>query len=86
MCVRNSLDLVEQIVSIVVTFSQNSGKGLMSVKYDASDGRFLTIYVLNSRYYTNDDYKKIWELYNTYESEYISEAEQLPVQFDVEAM
>ena len=86
MCVRNSLDLVEQIVSIVVTFSQNSGKGLMSVKYDASDGRFLTIHVLNSRYYTNDDYKKIWELYNTYESEYISEAEQLPVQFDVEAM
>jgi len=67
MCVRNSLDLVEQIVSIVVSFPNNSGRGILSAKYDASDTRYLTIHILNNRYYTEDDFKKIWELYKKYE-------------------
>lgn len=66
MCVRNSLDLVESIVAIVVTFTKK--RGLLSVKYDASDRRYLNIHVLNNRYYTADDFNKIWELYKKYES------------------
>ncbi len=68
MCVRNSLDIVETIVSIVVSFVKD--KGLLSVKYDASDKQFLNIHILNDRYYSEEDYKKIWELYKLYESEY----------------
>ena len=68
MCVRNSLDLVEQIVSIVVSFPVNSSRGILSVKYDASDARYLTIHILNGRYYAEEDYKIIWELYKKYES------------------
>lgn len=67
MCVRNSLDLVESIVAIVVTFVKD--KGLLSVKYDASDRQYLNIHILQERYYSEEDYKKIWELYRTYESE-----------------
>ena len=66
MCVRNSFDLVESIVAIVVTFTKK--RGLLSVKYDASDRRYLNIHVLNNRYYTADDFNKIWELYKKYES------------------
>ena len=40
----------------------------MSVKYDASDIRYLSIHVLNNRYYTEEDFNKIWELYKQYES------------------
>lgn len=69
MCVRNSLDLVERIVSIVVAFANSSSKGLLLVKYDASDRTFLNIHILNNRYYTEEDYKMIWELYKIYESE-----------------
>lgn len=69
MCVRNSLDLVEQIVSIVVSFPNYSGRGILSVKYDATDSRYLTIHILNDRYYMEDDYKRIWELYRSYESD-----------------
>ena len=68
MCVRNSLELVERIVSIVVSFAANGSKGIMSVKYDASDIRYLSIHVLNNRYYTEEDFNKIWELYKQYES------------------
>ena len=67
MCVRNSLDLVESIVAIVVTFVKE--KGLLSVKYDASDRQFLNIHILQNRYYSKEDYSRIWELYKKYESE-----------------
>lgn len=69
MCVRNSLDLVQKIVSIVVSFVNNSSKGLLSVKYDASDRNYLCIHILQNRYYTKDDYKMIKELYKQYESD-----------------
>ena len=69
MCVRNSLDLVESIVSIVVSFVPPNKKGLLSVKYDASSRTFLNIHILNNRYYTEDEFAKIWELYKEYESE-----------------
>ncbi len=69
MCVRNSLDLVESIVSIVVSFVPPNKKGLLSVKYDASARTYLNIHILNNRYYTEDEFAKIWELYKKYESE-----------------
>lgn len=69
MCVRNSLDLVESIVSIVVSFVPPNKKGLLSVKYDASFRTYLNIHILNNRYYTEDEFSKIWELYKRYETE-----------------
>lgn len=86
MCVRNSLDLVERIVSIVVTFVNNSGKGLLSVKYDASDHNYLNIHILNSKYYTDDDFKMIWELYEQYESDNTTEVNTVYNEDDAEAM
>lgn len=65
MCIRNSLDLVEKLVTITITFNQSKGK--MTAKYDASDSRYLVIHILKDKYYSEEDYKKIWELYKKYE-------------------
>lgn len=67
MCIRNSLDLVENIVALVVSFKKDVG--LLSVKYDASNIQYLNIHILNNRYYEEDDFIKLWELYKEYESE-----------------
>lgn len=85
MCVRNSLDLVAKIVSIVVSFTDNSGRGLLSVKYDASDRQYLNIHILNTRYYTKEDFEMIWGLYERYESDN-AEANALYIEDDAEAM
>ena len=69
MCVRNSLDIVEKIVSIVVSYTESSGRGLLSVKYDAADRQFLNIRILYSKYYTKEDFDMIWGLYGQYESD-----------------
>ena len=66
MCIRNSLDLVENIVSIVVTFVK--GKSTLSAKYDAADSRFLTVHILGNKYYSGSDFEEVWELYKKYES------------------
>ena len=86
MCVRNSLDLVEKIVSIVVSFAKNSGRGLLSVKYDASDMKYLSIHILYNKYYTEDDFKMIWELYKEYESDNNAEIGAVYNENNVEAM
>ena len=86
MCVRNSLDLVERIVSIVVSFVSNSGKGIMSVKYDASDKRYLCIHILNNRYYSEEDFNKIWELYREYESKDNTKTSFISIEDNVAAM
>lgn len=85
MCVRNSLDLVERIVSIVVTFVQDN-KSLLSVKYDAADCNYLNIHVLYNKYYTEQDFNKIWELYKKYESENNAIASFVRSENDAKAM
>ena len=84
MCVRNSLDLTECIVSIVVSFVQD--RGLLTVKYDASDKRFISIHILQNRYYGEDDYTKIWELYKKYESEDNATTSTICAEYNVAAM
>jgi hypothetical protein len=84
MCVRNSLDIVENIVSIVVTF--NRDRGQLTVKYDASDSRFLNIHILKNLNYTEEDYNLIWELYNKYEAEDNSVSNAICVENDAQAM
>lgn len=86
MCVRNSLDLVESIVSIVVSFVPPNSKGLLSVKYDASDRTYLNIHILNNRYYTEEEFAKIWELYKKYESENNAVAGVVCIENNAEAM
>lgn len=85
MCVRNSLDLVEKIVSIVVSYTDNSGRGLLSVKYDAADRNFLNIHILRNGYYTEEDFEMIWGLYEQYESD-DAEANAIHKEDDAEAM
>lgn len=63
MCIRNSLDLVENIVSIVVTFVK--GKEKLVAKYDAADNRFLTVHILSNKYYSDSDFQEVWELYKS---------------------
>lgn len=70
MCIRNSLDLVARIVSIVVTFVKD--KKHMHVKYESVDSRFLNIHILHEKYYTQEEFEKIWELYKTYEAKSIT--------------
>lgn len=84
MCVRNSLELVDNIMAIVVAFVKD--RGLLSVKYDASDNRYLSIHILRERYYTEQDYKQVWELYNRYESEYNKKTNAIYTKDTSEAM
>lgn len=84
MCIRNSLDLVERIVSIVVTFVKD--KKYMYVKYEAADSRFLNIHILSYKYYTEEDFEKIWGVYKTYEAKCIAEDEAVYTENNVKAM
>ena len=68
MSIRNSLDLVKRIVTVVVSYKEHSGKGLLQVKYDAADNRYICIHILNNRYYNNEDFEMLWRLYEDYES------------------
>lgn len=68
MSVRNSLDLVKRIVTVVVSYPKYSGKGLLPVKYNAADNRYIYLHILKDRYYNNEDFEMIWRLYEDYES------------------
>ena len=81
MCIRNSLDLVETIVSIVVTFIK--GKEKLVVKYDSSDNRFLTVHILASKYYSDSDFQEVWELYKKYESKNLRKVSTICRQNDI---
>lgn len=88
MCVRNSLDIVEKIVAIVVNYSQTSRRGKMFVKYDAATNEYLTVHIINDCYYTCDDFVKFRETYERYESSECIDGEirTLYQEDDVEAM
>ena len=81
MCIRNSLDLVENIVSIVVTFIK--GKEKLVAKYDASDNRFLTVHILASKYYSDSNFQEVWELYKKYESKNLRKVSTICRQNDI---
>ena len=85
MSVRNSLDLVKRIVTVVVSYNKYSGKGILPVKYDAADNRYIHIHILKDRYYNNKDFEMIWRLYEQYESSNI-ENEIVYNEHDSEAM
>ena len=81
MCIRNSLDLVENIVSIVVTFVK--GKEKLVAKYDAADNRFLTVHILSNKYYSDSDFQEVWELYKKYESKNLRKVSTICKQNDI---
>ena len=81
MCIRNSLDLVESIVSIVVTFVK--GKEKLVAKYDAADNRFLTVHILSNKYYSDRDFQEVWELYKKYESKNLRKVSAVRRQNDI---
>lgn len=67
MCIRNSLDIVERIVAIMVAFVKDDNT-IMYVKYEACDGQFINIHILHDKYYDENDFAQIWELYKKYEN------------------
>ena len=67
MCIRNSLDIVERIVAIMVAFAKDDNT-IMYVKYEACDGQFINVHILNGKYYDENDFSQIWELYKKYEN------------------
>lgn len=84
MCIRNSLELVARIVSLVVTFVDN--KKQIHAKYEASDSNFLSIHILANRYYTKEEFENIWELYKKYEKRFVAENGTVYTQDNTEAM
>ncbi|MDC7279582.1 hypothetical protein NXH64_08720 [Butyrivibrio fibrisolvens] len=88
MCIRNSLDIVEKIVSLVVNYSSMSVRGKMLVKYDAATNDYLVIHIINDCYYTSEDFSKFWEIYEQYESSECVDGEirALCQEYNVEAM
>ena len=84
MCIRNSLELVARVVSIVVTFVNE--KKHITAKYEAIDSNFLNIHILNNRYYTEEEFENIWELYKKYEKRFIAENGTLYTEDNAEAM
>lgn len=84
MCIRNSLDLVARIVSIVVAFVKE--KKTLHVKYESIDSHFLNIHILNNKYYTEEEFEKVWELYKEYEAKYLAEDREVYTEDHVKAM
>ncbi|KAF5069643.1 hypothetical protein DSECCO2_231100 [anaerobic digester metagenome] len=84
MCIRNSLDVVENIVHVVLSLKKE--RGLLSVKYDASDCRYVTFHILHNRYYLEEDFYTLWGLYKEYEKRCIKEVSGNDSQNESQAM
>ena len=65
MGIRNSLDIVKQIVAMKVIFPQ--ARGNLQVKYEINDRRYMVVHILENKNYTMDEFKNAWELYKKYE-------------------
>lgn len=65
MCIRDSLDIVKRIIALTVNFPR--ARGVLQVKYEADNGPYLTLHILDGKYYTEEEFQQIWELYKTYE-------------------
>ena len=65
MCIRDSLDIVQRIISLNVNFPRT--RGMLQVKYEADNYQYMTVHILDGKYYTEAEFKEIWELYKEYE-------------------
>lgn len=65
MCIRDSLDIVKRIIALTVNFPR--ARGVLQVKYEADNGQYLTLHILDGKYYTEEEFQQIWGLYKTYE-------------------
>lgn len=65
MCIRDSLDIVKRIISLTVNFPRD--RGALQVKYEADNYGFLTLHILDGKYYSETEFQQIWELYKEYE-------------------
>lgn len=77
MSIRKSIDLVASVVALSIAYKKQRGK--IIVKYDTSDNQFLKIHIINNRYYDESDFKTIWGLYKSYESELVEDTRELCV-------
>ena len=76
MSLRRSMDLVKSLSYITICYRKE--KGVMKVKYDTSDPNYLGIHILSQRYFGEEDYKRIWEIYRSYESDDVKNVRKLP--------
>ena len=65
MCIRDSLDIVKRIISLTVNFPR--ARGVLQVKYEADNYQFLTLHILEGKYYSEEEFQQIWGLYKEYE-------------------
>ena len=40
---------------------------MLQVKYEADNYQYMTVHILDGKYYTEAEFKEIWELYKEYE-------------------
>lgn len=64
MSIRKSIEAVRTVFSLSIAYRRKRGN--IEVKFDASDRDRLTILILNQKYYTKEDFEKIWRLYEKY--------------------
>lgn len=72
MSMRKSIEAVQTVFALSIAYRRKRDN--IEVKFDASDRDRLTILILNQKYYTEDDFEKIWRLYEKYEKPIIEEA------------
>lgn len=69
MSMRKSIDTVENVFSLSIAYKRK--KDSMEVKFDASEKDRLSLLILNQKYYDEDDYNRMWEMYRQYEKKSI---------------
>lgn len=75
MSMRKSIEVVETVSSLSIAYKRISDS--IEVKFDASEKEYLCITILNQKYYDESDFKKIWGIYNRYESRTINKNAKL---------
>lgn len=85
MCIRDSLDIVKRIISLTVNFPR--ARGVLQVKYEADNYHFLTLHILDGKYYSEEEFQQIWGLYKKYERKRSNQAmHENPATVDTKAM
>ena len=85
MCIRDSLDIVKRIISLTVNFPR--ARGVLQVKYEADNYQFLTLHILEGKYYSEEEFQQIWGLYKEYERKRSGSAmHENPAAVDTKAM
>lgn len=82
---RDSLDIVKRIISLTVNFPR--ARGVLQVKYEADNYQFLTLHILERKYYSEEEFQQIWGLYKEYERKRSGSAmHENPAAVDTKAM